>query len=232
MPSVDAKQWLAEVFTPALDRESLAYTNDADLLRGQLAALHECGVLDDRVHAEARRRLENAVEAAWQKARFDVRPASSIEPASAPTIVLRRVLAVAQPLADVDRMSLVLTSVELWTNGVDLFLAGVPTAEAEQRVRQHEAELHEWAGKHRDGRSDGFLSPPQARGNRLYDVDIRLNDDVGTTYRSVGGSAGGSGTEWRLHRHHEPAVPENATGLTVEVTGDDEHVVGSLDLQL
>jgi hypothetical protein len=86
MVSMDAQHWLATVFGPTLHRESLAYTNDADLLRGQLAALHDCGVLDDEAYRDALRRLDAPIEAAHQQAHFDVRPVGTAEPALAPTI--------------------------------------------------------------------------------------------------------------------------------------------------
>jgi hypothetical protein len=63
---MDAQQWLATVLTPTLGRESLAYTSDADVLRGQLAALRDCDVLDDETHAAAVQRLDEAIEAAGQ----------------------------------------------------------------------------------------------------------------------------------------------------------------------
>jgi hypothetical protein len=129
-------------------------------------------------------------------------------------------------------MPFVLTSVELWTNRVDLFLAGLPTAQAQEQIRQRQAELNEWARKRREGRGDGVLSPPQARGNRLFELDIRLRDDLDTRYHTIGGSAGGSNTEWRLHRHYEPGVPENATMLTVEIADTAARVVGAVELPL
>ncbi|GAA0711911.1 hypothetical protein Drose_14130 [Dactylosporangium roseum] len=230
---MDAEQWLATVFTPALGRESLAYSNDADQLRGQLAALHDCGVLDDTAHADARQRLEQAVEAARRRAQFDVRPPGrmQLEPLADPA--LPRVLAVAQPLAQVDGMPFVLTSVELWTNRVDLYVVAMPTAEAEQHRRAQEAKLDEWAAARREGRSgEATLSPPLPRGHRLLDVNIRLRDDLGTGYHMVSGGAGGTGTDWRVHRHYEPNVPANASLLTIEATDSDGHAVGSLEVPL
>lgn len=229
---MDARQWLDTVFTPTLTRESLAYSHDADLLRGQLAALHDCAVLDDQAHADALRRLDAAVEEARRRARFDIRPAGTADPASPPVIALRRVLAIAEPLATVDDMPFVLTTVELWTNRVDLFLAGLPTADAERHIRRHRAEMDQWARRYREGRSEGTLSPPMARDGRLFEVDIRLRDDLGTTYREMGGSAGGSNSEWRLHRWYEPGAPETATRLTVEAADYDGHIVGVVEIPL
>jgi hypothetical protein len=202
------------------------------VLRGQLAALHDCGVLDDQAHANAMQRLDAAIEAARQRAPFELRPVGIGEPAAVPVVALRRVLAVAQPLAEVDGMPLVLTSVELWTNRVDVFLAGRPTAEAQQPLRQHDAELNEWARKRREGRSEGVLSPPQLRGGRLFELDIRVRDNLDTGYRAMAGSAGGSNTEWRVHRYYEPGVSETATLLTVEIVDSATDVVAAVELPL
>jgi hypothetical protein len=242
---VDAQHWLATVFAPALDRESLAYTNDADLLRGQLAALYDCDVLDEQAHSDARRRLDVAVEAARQRVHLDIRPAGIAAVAVAtvplaegrrrgkPAGGLRQVLAVARPLVVIDGMPFVLTSIELWTNRIDLFLAGQPAAESQRHIGHHEDELNDWAHKRRQGlNGERTLSPPQMRSSQLFEVDIRLRDDVGTDYQTMGGSAGGSQTEWRLHRHYEPGLPEHATQLAVEAADHDGHVIAAVELPL
>jgi hypothetical protein len=225
---MDARRWLSTVFQPALERESLAYTNDADLLRGQLAALHDCELLDDTAHSEALRQLETAVETARERARFHIRHPTSVDLTPPPTATLSRVLAVAQPLAVVDGMPFVLTSAELWSDGVYLFLAGQPTVESEQHIRHHEAELNRWGRERREGGSgEGDLSAPQLRTSRLFDLAIELRDDVGTGYHGMGGGGGGGRrTAWRLHRRYEPGVPDNATRLIVEVPQDDGSPVG------
>jgi len=134
-------------------------------------------------------------------------------------------------MADVDAMTLVLTSIELWTHRVDLFLAGVPTADTERRARRYEADLNEWARKRSDGVSvEGTLSPPLQPGGRLLDLDVRLRDDVGTGYDQTIGSAGGTGTEWRMHKAFAPGLPDTATHFVVEIADSDGNVVHSLRL--
>jgi hypothetical protein len=230
---MDARQWLTNAFPPALERESLAYTNDADLLRGQLAALHDCELIDDGTHTDAQQRLEAAIENARYRVRFDIRPPGTADLTPPPTVALKRVLAIAQPLADVDGRPFVLTSAELWSNGVDLFLAALPTLESQRHIRQREAELNEWARKRRERRSgEGTLSASQLRGNRMFDLNIRLHDDLDTSYHAMGGSAGGGRTEWRMHRRFEPGVPDNATRLTVELPKDDGNAVGAVHIPL
>ena len=177
---MEGDQWLRSVFTPCLRRESLAYGSDADLLRAQLRALHDCAVLDDAEFTAAERRLDAAVEAARERAGFRVRPAGSTRPARRLTAVLRRVLAVGRPVAEVDGMPLALTSVELWSDRSYIFLAGLPTPEADEHVREVEAHLEEWGRRHLERRGgDAALSPPSFRGGRLLDaLQIVLRDEL------------------------------------------------------
>lgn len=242
---MNAQQWLATVFTPALDRKSLANSNDADLLRGQLAALYDCGVLDEQAYTDARRRLDVAVEAARQRARLDIRRAGTgaIAMATVPPTAqgrrrhrpagdLRRVLAVARPLVDIDGTPFVLTSIELWTNRIDLFLASLATVESERHILRQEAEFRDLTRKRNQGLiEEGTLSPFEMRSSQLFEIDIRLRDDLGTTYQSLGGSAGGSHTEWRVHRTYEPGLPGQATQLTVEAADHDGNVVAAIELR-
>ncbi len=227
-------QWLTTVFTPCLRRESLAYGSDAELLRGQLRALRDCGVLDEAEFAAAERRLDAAVEAARERAGFRIRPPGSTQPPPRLTAVLHRVLAVGRPVAEVDGMPLALTSVELWSDRSFVHLAGLPTGDADEHVRQVEAHMTEWGRRHQERRSgDGSLSPPELRGGRLLSaLQVVLRDDVGTTYRWTGGQAGGSQTEWRMQAHYAPGVSHEATRLVVEVGGRDEPPVGVIELAL
>jgi hypothetical protein len=81
-------------------------------------------------------------------------------------------------------------------------------ADADRHVRQHEIDLADWARNRREGRGgDGVFGPPQLRGNRFFDLDIRVHDDVGTDYRIMGGSSGGSVTEWLGHSSR-PRLPK------------------------
>jgi hypothetical protein len=229
---MDGARWLAELFEPALERETLAFTHDGKLLRAQLRALHDCGVLTEHQYADAERRLTEAVDAAHERARFDVRPAGAAT-GEATTVEFRKVLAIGEPLATVDGMPFLLTSVEVWSNRIDLMLACIPTAESDRRVREHEAAVNEWLRLERQGRSGlGTLGPPFDRGGRLFDLDVQVRDDAGTTYQSTGGSAGGSSTEWRLHRHYAPGPPAGATELTVELRDDGAEVEGAVRMSL
>ena len=229
---MDGQQWLATVFTPALERHSSRYQRDIDVLRGQIAALHECDVIDDSAHAGAMRRLDVAQQTAATLAMVDTEPTVPSRHMPAPVVMLQRVLAVAQPLADVDGITFVLTSVELWSNGVDVFIAGMPTAEALEQIRQHEAAMNEWMRLRQEGRTEGALSPPDFTGDRLINVNVGLYDDRGTTDGAMAGSAGGTNTEWRLHHRYEPGVPEDATLLTVAIADRAGRTVAAQDVRL
>ena len=68
---MNVEQWLATVFTPMLVRDTLASSGDADALRGQLRALHDCEVLSDEAFALAQDRLDGAVDAVRRRAGLD-----------------------------------------------------------------------------------------------------------------------------------------------------------------
>jgi hypothetical protein len=148
------------------------------------------------------------------------------------------VFAPAEPLADLNAVTLVLTSVEVWTHCVQLFLAGVPSARTDELERRHEQDMDAWVRGRREGtgvdpgaeppRDD----PPQEPGAALLDLDLRLDDDAGTEYRKSVGSAGGSGTEWRLARTFHPGPPGHATRLAVTLADRAGTVVARLDLPL
>lgn len=231
---MDGDQWLATVFTPALRRESMAYGGDADQLRGQLRALHDCDVLDDAAFAAAERRIDAAVEAARERAGFRIRPPGHTDPPRRLTAELRRVIAVGRPVAEVDGMPLALLSVELWSDRSFVHLAGLPTPEADEHVREVEAGFEEWGRLNRERRSGiGSLEPPSFRGGRLLGaLEVVLRDDLGTRYRWTGGSSGGSQTEWRIEAHYAPGVTEAATRLTIEVGERDAEPVGVIELAL
>jgi hypothetical protein len=227
---VIADEWLATLFDPALGRESLAYTSDADLLRAQLRALHDCGVLREDAFVDAQQRLDDAVTAAHQRARFDIQPPQSTAPP--PAALLEQVLAVGQPLADIDAMTFILTSVELWDNQIDLFFAAVPTDNSDRLDSRTQEALLNWAAKHEAGFSgEGTLSAPLPRSHRLFEVDLRLRDNLGTDFHMMGGGAGGGRRgQWRMHRTYKPGLPLSAAYLLVEIADSHGDTVTSLRL--
>jgi hypothetical protein len=233
---VDGDHWLATVFTPLLARESLAHTKDAEILRGQLCALHDCEVLDDRVFADALARLDGAIDAARGSAALSMISSDDAHPVPEvvlpePIALLRRVVAVGAGLAVVDGMPVIVTSVELWDNRVYVFVAGLSTAETERRHQQHDDDFNAWLRERRAGRSGpGTLGPPEPWG--IDAGHFRLHDDVGTEYRFISGSSGGSRrSDWRLEAAYTPGVPDAATRLRLEF-GDGRSQVVRLDIPL
>jgi hypothetical protein len=228
---MDGERWLTTTFASALSRDSVLYGGDANTLRAQLIALRDCGVIDEAAFTGAQRRIDDALETARNRDRTIVRPPRSTAPS--PTVTLLGVLAPVAALADIDQLTYVVTSVELWSDHIDTHIVGLPTADGERHVRETQEALDEWARLGRIGRDvDGLLEPPLPRGNRLIEIDIRLRDDAGTPYRSSHGSSGGNGTEWRMHRAYQPGVPSNAGRLFIEVLDAAGQVTAGLDLPL
>jgi hypothetical protein len=199
---MDGADWLERILAPALRHGSPARS----ILRAQTLALQECGVLDAAQAAEAMRRIDAS------------RP--SIEPPTAaappPTSRLVRVLAPALPIADIDRVTYVLTSVELWEHAVDVFVAGMPSAVTARREREAEAALNQWAQqRHHLG------PPPDPIRSHHLGVLVSVGDDLGTPYRMRHASMGGSGAPWRLHATSSPGVPPTAKHLVISVNDDD-----------
>ena len=64
-----------------------------------------------------------------------------------------------------------------------------------------------------------------------FGLRMSVRDDVGTTYTFSSGEEGGSEHPWRVRRCFLPAVPSDATRLTVEVTTERGDAV-SVDLPL
>jgi hypothetical protein len=226
-------EWLAEVFRAALGSEAIGFGGDADNLRGQVRALHDCGVLSDEACDAAERDLDAAVAGSLERRRLKMREVSATPPAAPPAATFRRVMAVGEPLADVEGMPLLVTSVESWSDRVEMFLAAVPNAEAELEIAEFGKALeswHRWRVERRSG--PGVMNPPGLRGENLHSLDIRLRDDLGTTYQHRGGSAGGGGTEWRAHRTYRPGIPATATTLTIEAVDESGHSVGTITLPL
>jgi hypothetical protein len=120
---------------------------------------------------------------------------------------LRHVYAVAAPLVDVHGVTLVVTSVELWSALVVVRLGGLPSDEADQRVVEAEAARRAW--------TPGSGEAPPTPWDALHGVAIGLRDDLGTRYGTRGGSMGGTGAEWQMEWRFSPAPPEEAEVLLV-----------------
>jgi hypothetical protein len=215
------EEWLERVFERGL---RIAEPGMYQELLGGLSALAACGALSPAAAASARNRLDATFQRLAPRP-LDVRRAGT---AAAPARErLEAVLAPARALADVDGFTLLLVSVELWTNGPVLRLAGLRNASTDTLDAAHEAAMARWAAaRARDVGAD----PPELPGERLMRLPLALADDAGTTYAPGSRSGGGTGSEWRAEWRFAPAVPAAATRLTVTLdAGDERH---ALDLRV
>jgi hypothetical protein len=218
---VTGDDWLAQVLERGLEiGDPAAYPE----LIGGVHALRACGVLDAAVAQDATRRLherfaEPPSPPSHPPARPDVHPPGTTAPA--PREALQAVLAPARPLADVDGLTVVLLYVELWSGEVVLRLAGVPNEQTTELDAAFGRELQDRAAAaHRAEASGAAAPPPPAPHERLLRMGLSLADDLGTAYRALGGSAGGTGTEWRAQHQLAPGVPATARRLVVAVEDD------------
>jgi hypothetical protein len=226
---VTGEEWLANVFEPGLREERIRGSNVVYEWAGALRALEACGLLRADQVKEAKRRLHAANEAQRSAAADVARPRSLAAP---PSNFLRAVLAPNEPLADVGEMTLVLSSIELWTRSVFVRMAGLDNGVSDQLDEEFRGALERWANDARV-RGEAANDPPGEPGaRRLLDVKIALSDDLGTDYRWKGAAAGGTGTEWHTHRIFEPGVPGEASGLMLEVIDPEGLSVRRLDLDL
>ena len=88
-------------------------------------------------------------------------------------------------------------------------------------VEQHELAMADLDWKTRDRSDDERLALQRELAERLVSpgADVRLSDDVGTTYRFCGGGGSGGGQEWVGRSNFIPAIAESATVLTVHWNG-------------
>lgn len=228
---MSAERWLVDVFEPALQGERIRSSNVVAELSGGLRALEACGLLDPELSSEARRRMLAAHEQARRQPQPEILRAASVAPE--PADLLRNVYAPLAPLVDFNGVTLVLASVELWTRSVRVRIAGLNNAISDRLDEEHRTALHGWASKVRDAHARGDVpeDPPPEPGARLLDTRLALTDDIGTEYRYVGGSAGGSNTEWRLETVFEPGAPAGAGKLILAAIGTVDRIVHEIELQ-
>jgi hypothetical protein len=124
-----------------------------------------------------------------------------------------------------DGVDVALVSVEVWSAGVILRLAGLPNERTDALDRRYQETLEAWARTGRKG------SPPNQPGEDLFDVDLGLSDVSGTSYVLQTASKGGSGRMFRAEWSFEPGPPESSSQLTVRLSREG-HEIASVDLSL
>jgi hypothetical protein len=117
----------------------------------------------------------------------------------------------------------VLVSIELWTSGMFVRLAGLRSALTDELDAEFDGVMTDWGVLANDARSAGAKPrAPRQPGERLMRLPLTVSDDLGTDYLSRSRSGGGTGTEWRSEWRFEPGVPRAATRLTVTLDGADD----------
>jgi len=127
-----------------------------------------------------------------------------------------RVLQVVTPMEHLyvrDGVEVALITAEIWSRGVIVRLAGLPSEETDRLEKSHADALNEWGRARRDGRPHDER-PPEQPGEQLFDVEITVSDDLGTSYELRVRSSGGSG---RLMRADWTFEPDRPTRLPVSL---------------
>jgi hypothetical protein len=116
-----------------------------------------------------------------------------------------------------------LISVEVWSAGVIVRLAGLPNERTEALERNYHETLDAWARGGRPG------APPNQPAEDVFDVDLGLSDDSGTNYVLRTASKGGSGSMFRADWSFEPGPPESSSRMAVRVSREG-HQIEVVDL--
>jgi hypothetical protein len=126
---------------------------------------------------------------------------------------------VVSPLASIgerDGVELVLVSVEAWPEEVVVRLRGRPSLLTRRMEDDFGEALERWQREGRQGR------PPDQPAERIFDFDVRVNDELGTVYTLRSSARGGSGTMFQADWTFVPGPPDSARRLTVTVGGGAE----------
>jgi hypothetical protein len=128
----------------------------------------------------------------------------------------RRLPIVACPLVTVlerEGVEVVLVSVEAWPDEVVVRMRGLPTELTARLDTEFHAALEAW---HREGQ---IADAPRQPAERIFDVEISISDDLGTTYAPSSSSRGGSARMFRADWVFRPGPPEGADSLSVHAGG-------------
>lgn len=230
---MDVQEWLAHHFEAELSSERVLNKAVAGRLQGGVEALKAVGLLTPQEARGHLHQLHQARERLARENRPDLPAPHPEEPQT--TNPLRGVLLPLAPVVDIQGVTLVLLTVELWQRTVSLRGAGLESALTEARNAAHAEAFHEWAEQARQAKRANlpFLEMPSDEpGTGLGDVPFILSDDVGTTYTMCAGSAGRTGTEWRTECGFQPRVPDTARHLHIAVADHDGHEIAALSFDL
>jgi hypothetical protein len=122
-------------------------------------------------------------------------------------------------MAKVGDIDVYLLTVESWGEHVVVRLVAASTDATRAEVAAQEAELNSWAQRQRAGSTEW---PPSSPGSRIAEaLQVRVNDEAGTEYCLHVSTGGGSGTELLSEWIFNPALPSNASTVSVTVTSPD-----------
>jgi hypothetical protein len=145
---------------------------------------------------------------------------------------LIRVLGCGIGFTTLDGVDVILTSIELWTLGTYVSFAGVKGPETGRLDVADEANLAIWMRRRRSDPTGVRQAAPSLPGHRLADLQITLADNMGTPYRRVSATAGGSGNEWRAQVAFAPGVPERAQVLILGAVDVDRQAATEVSVRL
>jgi hypothetical protein len=122
-------------------------------------------------------------------------------------------------LGEVEGVTLVWDSVEVRDGVPVIRLSGVRSALTDRLDAEFHEAMEAWGDVVREAvrRGERPSEPPPQPGERLELVEVSVTDDVGTQYVVQSRAVAGSGTEWEGEWRFGPAVPREATQLTVRV---------------
>jgi hypothetical protein len=128
---------------------------------------------------------------------------------------LPRVLVPIIPLGEVDGVSLLLLTVELWPTEIVLTAAGVRTDETDRRDDEYEQSMTAWFKEGRIGES------PEMPGSLLLrGIKLEIRDDADRPYDVVTAEFAGTGTEWRGIWVARPGLAKTARRVRVASAPD------------
>jgi hypothetical protein len=116
-------------------------------------------------------------------------------------------------------VTVALTGAEVWSAGVIVRLAGLPNDETEALASNHQENLAAWA---RRGREAAEVT--RHPGEDVFDVDLAVSDDSGTSYTPRTISKGGSGQLLRAEWFFEPGPPESSSRVAVRVSREGREI--------
>ncbi|WNB85669.1 hypothetical protein [Cellulomonas sp. ATA003] len=130
------------------------------------------------------------------------------------------------PIATVAGVDVVLESVDVLPDGLEIRWHGVPGDATERMDRDWETAMGAWTERRDERGPDGAGAPPTMPGTLLARIQAHLTDDVGTEYTPRTGRAAGSDSAWESAWRFTPAPPAEARHLRLDLAVDGERVTG------